>query len=522
MKPFVLLLISLLFGFELVCAQDPFPEVRGKGGFYVDGFVTPAKDVSCLEGFQTLALIIPLEAMPKADWYYMSMYVDHSSLGDLFHNYSWEVKVSAETFRSHIFRDYFFMWILHPTEGYFKTAKSLTEFLDKETLCSAPKSKSIEIRFSFSGNVNILVTQYDPICKCSKTFTSQEENFSRYGHTYYCSIIPDNEKTREAYPGVKPKALGPVPVLPGRGGYSASTPAYTPKLVEPTATTTQPQAPPRPEDKNDQNKYAQDKYVKEMRSNGTIRREGQLVNNVEVGTWKEYYENGKISVESEYVGGKLHGLETRWDKEGNKVSVMEYQNGKNLGKQLIYYNGKLNKEYTEGVEGIEGIYKEYHGDFLYIQKNFLGGIQEGEERKFSTRDGSLETISNYVHGKLHGVYKKYEGPILSEEGAYENGEKSGIWKEYYVPAGKLEEQYELKGNLKVGEYKRFGINGKLKEVGQYASDGKQTGDWIEYDDLGKVSITYTFVNGVFHGPYKIYHDGKVIRTINYINGVPQQ
>jgi antitoxin component YwqK of YwqJK toxin-antitoxin module len=524
MRPLTLLLLPFLFCFQLVCAQDPFPEVRGRGGFYVDGFVTPAKDLSCLEGFQTLALIIPIEAIPNADSYYMYMSASHSSLGDLFRNYGWELQVSVETFRSFIYRGHFFMWILHPTEGYFKTAKSLTSFLDKEILCSAPKSKSIDIKFSFTGYDKMVVTKYDADCKCTRTFVSQRESFSSYDHTYYCSIIPDNEKTREAYPGVSPKALGPVPVLPGRGGLTviasddtptdtqADTPTDTPKPAEPAPAKAQPQAPPKPVDR----------YVKEMRDNGTIRREGQLVNERQVGTWKEYYPNGKMSVESNYVEGKLHGLKTEWDEEGNKESAAEYQNGKLLGRQEDYYNGKLSKEYTKGADGLEGICKEYSGSYLVSQKNFVKGVQEGEEREFSSTDGSLEEISHYVNGKLHGVYQEFKEGVLVEEGAYENGEKSGTWKEYYWPAGKLREQYQLIGEKKVGEYKEFKINGKVAKVGQYANDGKETGDWIEYNDAGKISMTYTYVNGVFHGPYKIYHEGKVIRTINYINGTPQQ
>jgi len=51
-------------------------------------------------------------------------------------------------------------------------------------------------------------------------------------------------------------------------------------------------------------------------------------NGKEHGLWQQWYENGQQKSKSEWVSGKKNGLEWIWDNDGNLLSKDHYQNGK--------------------------------------------------------------------------------------------------------------------------------------------------------------------------------------------------
>jgi antitoxin component YwqK of YwqJK toxin-antitoxin module len=50
------------------------------------------------------------------------------------------------------------------------------------------------------------------------------------------------------------------------------------------------------------------------------------------GTWKEYYNNGKISIECEYENDEEHGRKTIYAIEGYEHSVSYFERGKQVYK----------------------------------------------------------------------------------------------------------------------------------------------------------------------------------------------
>lgn len=60
-----------------------------------------------------------------------------------------------------------------------------------------------------------------------------------------------------------------------------------------------------------------------------------------------YFENGKVQQEGFFKNGKLEGIWTSFDENGNKLSVATYANGEKIGKWLFWNGNKLNKvEYS--------------------------------------------------------------------------------------------------------------------------------------------------------------------------------
>ncbi|MBN2891545.1 MAG: hypothetical protein JXL97_06750 [Bacteroidales bacterium] len=86
--------------------------------------------------------------------------------------------------------------------------------------------------------------------------------------------------------------------------------------------------------------YGNMEYVaKEVRyaPNGSILSEGYYNENGEKhGTWINYFENGKKSLEETYVNGVKEGQVTEWYKDGTKMYTVDYAQNLPDGKWIIW------------------------------------------------------------------------------------------------------------------------------------------------------------------------------------------
>ena len=56
-----------------------------------------------------------------------------------------------------------------------------------------------------------------------------------------------------------------------------------------------------------------------------------------------FFENGKVQQEGFFKNGKLEGIWTAYDTNGNKLSVAIYENGEKTGKWLFWNGSNLNE-----------------------------------------------------------------------------------------------------------------------------------------------------------------------------------
>ncbi len=67
-----------------------------------------------------------------------------------------------------------------------------------------------------------------------------------------------------------------------------------------------------------------------------VKKDGEL----KVATY--YYDNGVVEQQGTFnADGKLHGVWTSFDTNGNKLALGNYDNGKKVGKWLFWSNNKL-------------------------------------------------------------------------------------------------------------------------------------------------------------------------------------
>ena len=140
---------------------------------------------------------------------------------------------------------------------------------------------------------------------------------------------------------------------------------------------------------------------------------GEYLNLKKHGKGIEFYKNGEIKFEGEYI------LDNRWngtmyDYNGNIIFKMK--NGKGNGKEY-----------------------DFKGNLIF-EGNYLNGVKNGKGKEYL--NGKLTYEGEYLNGVKNGKGKEFKYNRLIFEGEYLNGERNGKGKEYYD----LKEISQLKKN----------------------------------------------------------------------------
>ncbi len=129
--------------------------------------------------------------------------------------------------------------------------------------------------------------------------------------------------------------------------------------------------------------------------------DGFFKDNLRVGIWKKYYENGNLEFELTYMGNRPSGY-----------AVFYYRNGK-VSEEGVWKNNRW-----------VGEYKYYHenGKLKYEWKYNASGKREGVQ-KYYYENGQLMIIGSWNEGKEAGELKTYySNGALKSEKFFNNGD----------------------------------------------------------------------------------------------------
>lgn len=249
-----------------------------------------------------------------------------------------------------------------------------------------------------------------------------------------------------------------------------------------------------------------------------------------------------------FISGKINGVYTSYDFEGNKMSEATYESGKIEGKQVSYFqNGKVQEE--------------------TFYKN---GLKSGTWKTFNKK-GEEIAVENYVNDKKDGKWiKKLKNPaentLVTVTEFYKNGDATGHWeerlddgklrleKEYsaptdyiektYYPNGKISHEITVKDRQKNGKASYYTPEGLIQYKINYDNDNiVYREDYFENGVLQKkTSYKYGKINGLYErynedgvkieeghrkdtykdGIWKIFEGkkGRLTSEINYTNNKP--
>ena len=242
-----------------------------------------------------------------------------------------------------------------------------------------------------------------------------------------------------------------------------------------------------------------------------------------------------------------------------KIGQTEDENGVLYDRYEEYReDGTKIKEYGKLYYKNHGPYVEWHEDGKTPKEvgMWRDDKREGEWTRYS-KEGLVESVSNWKDGKQHGWAYEYGGQNLDVLVgiAHFNNDKYDGWAVIYDGASGLktmarhysnnevieEQRYQLQGGQsymisletfdtvrKQSEKRIWGVNGNLKEVIHYKNLVDENGKKIQkkhgvhtvYDVKGVVSEEKSYKNGVEHGVQKEYAEGMVWKEYNFKNGQP--
>ncbi len=187
------------------------------------------------------------------------------------------------------------------------------------------------------------------------------------------------------------------------------------------------------------------------------------------GNWKEYYDNGSIKAEGDYLNDLKNGNWRYYYKSGNLEETGSYVNNKPDGKWYWYYSdGSLLRE-----------------------ESFYNGLPDGMLTEYD-KVGNIITQGDYLEGKKEGIWN-YKVGDSNDEGEYSEGLRNGLWKSYYAE-GNLRYEGKYIDDNPNGEHTWYWDNGKIKQQGKYIM-GRKNGDWKKFDDLGIPLLVISYSGG---------------------------
>ena len=243
----------------------------------------------------------------------------------------------------------------------------------------------------------------------------------------------------------------------------------------------------------------------EFYNNGDIKFEGEYLNGYKIqgkgydhkknvimilekdGKCMEYYDNGNLYFKGEYLKGKKWNGKI-FNYRGNKIS--EIKNGKgNI--QEYYYDGKLL---------FKGIYlngKKWNGK-EYFNYNILKPKEFEDKKGYNYINNNIFFVGEFSKGKIFNI-KKYE---IEESDEYKN---NGDNKEYTA-------KKRIKNE---NEYSYY--NNKIFE-GTYINDRRWEGYRKRYDNTNKLIFEEHYINGEIRKVKEYNFQSQLLFDGEYLNG----
>ena len=139
---------------------------------------------------------------------------------------------------------------------------------------------------------------------------------------------------------------------------------------------------------------------------------------------KYYYASGKLMREVPHNKyGKAHGLEKRYDEEGNVIGVVPYSNGMIQGLQKAFYpDGRLSGQWPHRDDKRHGTSYQYtKGGTILSETEWRTGKQHGLYKHYYG-DGNIRYCYTFVNDKRHGPSRYYDqkGQLCAEKIFFQN------------------------------------------------------------------------------------------------------
>ncbi|NDV47065.1 hypothetical protein D0T49_08405 [Paludibacter sp. 221] len=242
----------------------------------------------------------------------------------------------------------------------------------------------------------------------------------------------------------------------------------------------------------------------------------------------QYYPDGKLESERNFLNRKEHGAEKHYDRETGKLKTEKYyENGKQVGKQTQYISSNRN-DYVQvsnySKEGkLDGKFTETYTetDKIKAQGQYKDGKKTGVW-KYGKKDGEPTEEETYEAGDLRKVIKYYTDGSIESERSMLNGKKHGVEKQYDWESGRLKAEKNYENGKQVGRQMQYytSSTNSYVQVSNYSKESKLDGKFTEtYAETDKIKIQGQYNGGKKMGVWKYgYKNGNIYKEEKYEDG----
>ncbi len=246
---------------------------------------------------------------------------------------------------------------------------------------------------------------------------------------------------------------------------------------------------------------------------GKIRSEEFFINDVKHGDQKYYDNNGILRTINHYKFGRLDSISTYLYEDGSLRGKTFFRDGEEHGEDLNYHeNGKLMSTGTYYQGSKHGWFKYYspEGSLQYSLYHHWGTpiAYSGFDKNGQKMDSVL------IKNGTADITFYYPNRQVSVQISLVNGERNGQYIKYY-PNGKKEFEVIYKYGHENGPLIEYYENGNTQIYTNYENNYK-SGKQTEYYPNGKLKKESNYEYGFLQGPVKIYKNGVLSETINYL------
>jgi antitoxin component YwqK of YwqJK toxin-antitoxin module len=237
--------------------------------------------------------------------------------------------------------------------------------------------------------------------------------------------------------------------------------------------------------KTDAKGLKQGKWVSKY-PGGSLKYEGNFNQNMPIGEWKRYHENGKTKALMNYRPNSERVFAALFDEEGKLYAKGVFE-GTLRDSTWNFYSGNklvLTENYILGKKTGKSQGFDEQGKVMW-DKEFKNNLPDGISIEYYPSGNKKNEIS-FIEGKKNGLAIFYdENGSKMTEGSYREDLSDGIWK-IFDTTGKI--KYEVKYDK--GEI----LNGS-------AIDSLQRNEFKKYDSVkGKIAEPKVSVSGLPDNP----------------------
>lgn len=279
----------------------------------------------------------------------------------------------------------------------------------------------------------------------------------------------------------------------------------------------------------------------QFHKNGIIAQEGPYINDLKNGYWKYYTTAGDLIRVEKWVNGELQEGAAEVAKVEIKREI--YPETGTLKFKGAYQNGKptgVHREYNKEGEVVNSIIYD-QGIKLFEGVVDAAGLKQGPWKHFY-RSGELKAQGSYKDDLKIGRWNYYfRDSTVEQTGSYQRGKADGLW-EWFFPDGSILREEEYRFGLEDGSSIEYNDTGAVVAKGEYIdgykegsweyiiNDHKEVGSYFEglrngtwkhyYLSNGNLRFEGNFENGQPNGTHIYYYDnGQIKRRGNYLAGI---